>query len=94
MSSPAINTIIKMMESLPEDKQDKIVEHLREYIQELQDEQKWNNSFHKSQDKLIVAAKLAKQQIKEGKTQPMDYNQLSLIDTQEGTTWHRAERQQ
>lgn len=42
MSSPAINTVIKMMESLSEDKQDKIVEHLREYIQDLQDEQKWN----------------------------------------------------
>lgn len=76
MSSPAINTVIKMMESLPEDKQDKIVEHLREYIQDLQDEQKWNESFNKSQDKLIAAAKLAKQQIAEGKVQPMDYDQL------------------
>jgi hypothetical protein len=28
-----------MMESLPEDKQNKIVEHLREYIQDLQDKQ-------------------------------------------------------
>lgn len=73
MSLSAINTVIKMMESLPEDKQDKIVEHLREYIQDLQDEQKWNESFNKSQDKLIVAAKLAKQQIAEGKAQPMDY---------------------
>ena len=35
MLSPAINTVIKMMEFLPEDKQDKIVEHLREYIQDL-----------------------------------------------------------
>ncbi|MDJ0901537.1 MAG: hypothetical protein QNJ55_22295 [Xenococcus sp. MO_188.B8] len=76
MLSPAINTVIAMMESLPEDKQDKIVEHLRDYIQELQDEQKWNNSFHKSQDKLIAAAKLAKQQIRKGKAQAMDYNQL------------------
>jgi hypothetical protein len=40
MSSAAINTVIKMMESLSEDKQDKIVEHLREYIQDLQDEEK------------------------------------------------------
>jgi hypothetical protein len=39
MSSSAINTVIKMMESLPEDKQNKIVEHLREYIQDLQDKQ-------------------------------------------------------
>lgn len=76
MSSPAINTVIKMMESLPEDKQDKIVEHLREYIQDLYDEQQWNKSFNKSQDKLIAAAKLAKQQIAEGKAKAMDYNQL------------------
>ena len=48
-----------MMESLPEDKQDQIVEHLREYIQDLQDEQKWNESFNKSQDKLIAVARLA-----------------------------------
>ncbi|MGF1542702.1 MAG: hypothetical protein ACFCU5_20055 [Pleurocapsa sp.] len=76
MSSPAINTVIKMMESLPEDKQDKIVEHLREYIQDLQDEEKWNNSFNKTQDKLIAAARLAKQQIAEGEAKPMDYDKL------------------
>ena len=40
--------------SLPEDKQDKIVEHLRDYIQDLQEEQKWNESLNKSQDKLII----------------------------------------
>ena len=49
-----------MMESLSEEEQDKIVEHLREYIQDVQDEQKWSESFNKSQDKLIAAAKLAK----------------------------------
>ena len=65
-----------MMESLPEDIQHKIVEHLREYIQDLQDEDKWNKSFNKSQDKLIAAAKIAKQQIAEGKAKPMNYNQL------------------
>ncbi|VEP16916.1 conserved hypothetical protein [Hyella patelloides LEGE 07179] len=54
----------------------KIVEHLREYIQDLQDEQKWSESFNKSQDKLIAAARLAKQQIAEGKAQPMDYDKL------------------
>lgn len=76
MSSPAINTVIKMMESLSVDKQDELVEHLREYIQDLQDEQKWNESFNKSQDKLVAAAKLAKQQIAEGKAQPMDFDRL------------------
>ena len=65
-----------MMEFLPQDKQDKIVEHLREYIQDLQDEQKWNESFNKSQDKLIAAARLAKKQIAEGKAKPMNYDKL------------------
>ena len=76
MSSPAIDTVIKMMESLSEDKQSELVEHLREYIQDLQDEQKWHESFNKSQDKLIADAKLAKKQIAEGKAQPMDYDKL------------------
>ena len=76
MSSPAINTVIKMMESLSEEEQDKIVEHLREYIQDLQDEQKWNESLNKSQNKLVATAKLAKQQIAEGKAQQMNYDKL------------------
>ena len=75
-SSPAINTVIKMMESLSEDKQNELVEHLREYIQNLQEEVEWQNSLNKSQDKLIAAAKLAKQQIAEGKAMPMDYDRL------------------
>ena len=76
MSSAAINTIVNMMKSLPEDKQDRIVEYMKEYILDLQDEQTWQNSFDKSQDKLVNAAKLAKQQIAEGKAETMDYNRL------------------
>ena len=76
MSSPAISTVIKMMESLPEDKQNELVEHLREYIQNLQEEAKWQNSFNNTQDKLVAAARLAKQQIAEGKAQSMDYDKL------------------
>ena len=76
MSSPAIDTVIKMMESLSEDKQNELVEHLREYIQDLKDELKWQQSFNKSQDKLIAAARLAKQQIAEGRAKPLDYNEL------------------
>ena len=76
MSSPAINTVIKMMESLSEDKQNKLVEHLREYIQDLQEEAKWQDSFNRTQDKLVAAAKLAKKQIAQGKAESMDYNKL------------------
>jgi hypothetical protein len=39
MSSRAIATLVDMMESLPETLQDKVVEHLREYLEELRDEE-------------------------------------------------------
>ena len=45
MSSPAINTVIKMMESLSEEEQDGVMEHLREYIQDLQDEYKCHEKY-------------------------------------------------
>jgi hypothetical protein len=62
MSSSAINTVVKMMESLPEDVQNRIAEHLQEYIQDLHDELKWDDSFKKTQQKLVAAAQRAKQE--------------------------------
>ncbi|MBN3895453.1 MULTISPECIES: hypothetical protein [unclassified Nostoc] len=76
MSSTAITTVIKMMESLPIEVQDRIAEHLREYIDDLQDEITWNESFQRTQSKLIAAAKLAKQEIAEGQATAMNYDQL------------------
>ncbi len=38
MSSKAIATAIKMMAALPETTHEQVVKHLREYIEELQDE--------------------------------------------------------
>jgi translation initiation factor 2B subunit (eIF-2B alpha/beta/delta family) len=71
MSTTAIATITKMMESLPDNLQDRVVEYLREYIEDLRDEMKCENSFQKTQPQLIAAAKRARQEIAEGKAQPM-----------------------
>lgn len=76
MVTPAVNTIIKMIEQLPEADQEKVAEHLREYLAELEDEQKWDEAFAKSQDKLIYAAREARKQIGEGKSEPMDLDKL------------------
>ena len=64
------------MESLPVSLQEKVTEHLREYIDDLQDEIKWDKSFAKSQSKLMAAARLAKQEIAEDKAVALDFNQL------------------
>ncbi|MEG3935551.1 hypothetical protein QT990_30620 [Microcoleus sp. T3_B1] len=81
MSSRAIATLVKILESLPETIQDKVVEHLREYLEDLRDEEEWNLSFENTQQSLIVAAQLAKQAISAGKAQPLDIDIAVEIPT-------------
>lgn len=76
MSSEAITTVVKMMESLPEPAQNQIVDHLRNYLMEVQDELRWDELFNKTQPKLIAMARLAKKQIAEGKARSLDYDEL------------------
>ena len=76
MSSTAINTIVKMLESLSSDLQEQVAEHICEYITNLEDEARWESSFKKSQHSLVAAARQAKQEIAEGRSIPMDYEQL------------------
>ncbi len=76
MSSTATATVITMIESLPEAEQNQVIEHLREYIEDIQDELQWDKSFQKTQQQLIAAAQQAKREITEGQSQPLDYNQL------------------
>ncbi|NIO70998.1 MAG: hypothetical protein GTN71_18680 [Anaerolineae bacterium] len=76
MSSRAIATLTKMMESLPETAQEQVVEHLRDYIEDLRDELQWDSLFKRTQQQLIAAAQRAKQEIAEGHAKPLDYNQL------------------
>ncbi len=76
MSSAPVTTIVKMIESLPIDVQDQVAEHLRAYIDDLHEEMRWNQSFERTQSKLIAAAQCAKQEIAEGQATDMDYNLL------------------
>lgn len=76
MSSTAVTTVVKMLESLPIEVQDRVAEHLREYIDDLQDELRWNQSFQRTQSKLIDAARRAKQEIAEGQATAMNYDEL------------------
>lgn len=76
MSSNAINTLVKMMESLPEPMQDDAVNYMREYIMDLQDELKWNKQFKGTQKQLVAAARRAKKEIAKGSAEPMDYDKL------------------
>jgi hypothetical protein len=76
MGSAATVTITKMLETLPEPLQDRVVEHVREYIEDLRDEGRWNESFSRTQAGLVKAAHQARKAIAEGKATPLDIDKL------------------
>jgi len=76
MPSPAISTVVKMLESLPPAAQDRVIERLREYIEDLQDELEWDAQFGRAQEQLVAAARRAKEQIAAGQAEPMRLDQL------------------
>jgi len=76
MPSTAITTIIKMVESLPDELQEQIVENVRAYIAEIKEEERWDLSFKQTKNNLDAAARKAKEEIAAGLSTPMDYEQL------------------
>lgn len=57
-----------MIESLPDDKQERIMEHLRKYIADLEDENRWDILFKDTQSELSSIAEGVRKEIAEGKT--------------------------
>lgn len=76
MDTAAATTMVKMLESVPDQLQEDVVEHMRDYIEDIRDEAKWKDSFSRTQDKLIAAARQARQEIAGGKASPMDIDKL------------------
>lgn len=76
MSTATIVTITKMLETLPEPQQERVAEHLREYLKDLKDEIRWDKSFEKASSKLSKFARKARQEIAEGQSEPMNFNRL------------------
>ena len=67
-----IATIVKMVESLPSDAHERLADHIRDYIAELDDEMRWDDSFKRTKTSLIATARRAKQEIAEGRSIPMN----------------------
>lgn len=76
MSSAAIVTVVKMMEQLPDYTQVQIVDHLREYLADLEDEALWEEQFVRTEAQLIATAQRARQEISAGKAETMDFARL------------------
>ena len=63
---------IATMRALPESTQQQMAEHISNYIAELQDDLKWDESFKRTEISLVQKAKLAKKQIADGKLSRLD----------------------
>ncbi len=75
-STGTMATMMKMLESLPEQIQERVLDHMREYIEDIRDEAKWSESFSRTQNKLVVAARQARKEIRDGEATPMDPKKL------------------
>lgn len=76
MSSAAIKDLVEIVEALPSKVQQQVVEHLREYIADLEDERRWDESFARTESGLVAAAQKAKRERAGGKATAMDYEEL------------------
>ena len=76
MTNATITTLLKMIESLPKDQQERVVEHLREYLADLEERNQWDRLFLKSQEDLSRLAKKVKQKVADGEAQDFDYERL------------------
>ena len=76
MSSATIATLVKMIESLPAPAQEQVVEHLRQYLPDLQDEVRWDELIQSTQPSLIEAARKARQEKAAGQAAPLDSTRL------------------
>jgi hypothetical protein len=75
MTTKAIETAIKLLETQPEPTQQHLVDELRRLALEAQDEAKWDQLFSGS-DELKAAAQKARQAIVEGRATDMDFDKL------------------
>ena len=76
MPTSASITMMKMIESLPESVQERALEHMQQYIEDIRDERKWSDSFENSQSKLIAAAQQAREEILQGKATTLNVEDL------------------
>ena len=76
MTSTTSMTMIKMLDTLPEVLQDRVLEHMRDYVQDLRDEMQWDESFSRSRGNLVSAARMARKEIEKGKATPLNTEML------------------
>ncbi len=75
MTTKAIETAVKLLETLPEPTQEQLVDKLRRLALDARDEAKWDELFTRS-GRLQAAGQKARQEIAAGRASDMDFEKL------------------
>ena len=76
MSFSNVTVLTRKLENLPEEFRERMAEYLSEHFEEIEDEVRWEEQFKRSSNKLAGIARQARQEIAEGKAEPMKYEKL------------------
>jgi len=72
MTTAAIQTVVTMLEQIPDTLQDRVVEHLAEYLTDLKNETQWAESFESPPSpKFSAMLDKVEKQIQEGRVFPL-----------------------
>lgn len=76
MITAPIATVVALMQTLPEAEQRHLVEQIKRYLADMQDEDRWDALIEKTRPKLKAAAQQARQDMAAGLAKPMQVNDL------------------
>jgi uncharacterized membrane protein len=71
-----VTILTKKLESLPEDSREKFAKYISEHFEDFEDEMLWDEQFQKTSSKLSEMAQKARNEIAEGKSEPMNFEKL------------------
>jgi hypothetical protein len=74
--SKATETAAKMIESLPDAVQERVVDELRALVEDARDEAKWDDLIARKKDGLVAAARKARKEMAADKATDMDFDKL------------------
>lgn len=76
VSMPAIESMVKVLESVPVESRARIIQQLQEYLDDLLDDLPWDETFARTQDQLAAMADQARRDIAAGLAEPFDPSRL------------------
>ena len=74
--SNASETLLRMVESLPEPVQERILAEVQDFLEDMKDQGEWDARFSSTQSGLAAAASRVREEIAKAGSSPFDHERL------------------